>query len=126
MTLIGATTENPYFEVNSALLSPPPDLRAARARARAGRASCCARALADPERGIADPPPIADDALELLAERSGGDARTALGGARAGGRGGARRRAAEIDLATAEDALQRKAVSFDKRRRPATTTTPRR
>ena len=33
MTLIGATTENPYFEVNSALLSRGPDLRAAPARA---------------------------------------------------------------------------------------------
>ena len=72
------------------------------------------RALADPERGIADPPAIADDALALLAVRSGGDARTALGAleravesVRAAGVG-------EIDLATAEDALQRKAVNFDK------------
>ena len=38
MTLIGATTENPYFEVNSALLSRVPDLRAA---SRSARRSCC-------------------------------------------------------------------------------------
>jgi putative ATPase len=112
VTLIGATTENPYFEVNSALLSRSQiyELRALDAdRVR----EILKRALADPERGIAEPPAITDDALELLAVRSGGDARTALGAleraveaARAGG--------GEIDLATAEDALQRRAVSFDK------------
>ncbi len=112
VTLIGATTENPYFEVNSALLSrsqiyelrvlEPPQVR-----------DLLVRALADPERGIADPPAVDDEALELLAVRSGGDARTALSAleravevARAAG--------GAIDLAAAEDALQRKAVSFDK------------
>ena len=113
VTLIGATTENPYFEVNSALLSRSQiyELRGLEA-AQVGK--LLRRALADSERGIAEPPAIAGDALELLAERSGGDARTALGAleraveaARAGG-------AAEIDLAIAEDALQRKAVIFDK------------
>ena len=71
------------------------------------------RALADPERGIAEPPAIDDAALDLLAERAGGDARTALGAleravetARASG--------GPIDLGAAEDALQRKAVTFDK------------
>ena len=67
-----------------------PDLRAARARRRRRSRELLRRALADPERGIADPPEVADEALELLATRSGGDARTALGGARAGGRDGAR------------------------------------
>ena len=112
LTLIGATTENPYFEVNSALLSRsqiyelkalgPPEIEA-----------IVRRALADPERGIADPPEVADEAIELLATRSGGDARVALGAleraveaARSAGGG--------VDLATAEDALQRKAVRFDK------------
>jgi len=112
VTLIGATTENPYFEVNSALLSRaqiyelsplgPPEM-----------AEVVRRALADPERGVADPPEIDADALDLLATRSGGDARIALGAleraveaARAAGHG--------VDLATAEDALQRKAVRFDR------------
>ncbi len=112
VTLIGATTENPYFGVNSALLSRGQiyELRAldpGRVR------ELLERALADPERGVAEPPTVTDEALDLLAERAGGDARTALGAleravdtARASG--------AEIDLAAAADALQRKAVSFDK------------
>jgi putative ATPase len=112
VTLIGATTENPYFEVNSALLSRcqlyelaplgPPEIE-----------ELVRRALADPDRGIADPPDVADDAIELLATRSGGDARIALGAleravetARAAGEA--------VDLKTAEDALQRKAVRFDR------------
>jgi putative ATPase len=112
VTLIGATTENPYFEVNSALLSRtqvyelaalgPPEIE-----------ELLQRALSDPERGIADPPEIDDDAIELLATRAGGDARVALAAleravesARAAGH--------PIDLATAEEALQRKAVSFDR------------
>jgi putative ATPase len=112
VTLIGATTENPYFEVNSALLSRAQiyELRQLSSEHIRGLVD---RAVADPERGIADPPPIDDEALELLAVRSGGDARTAYGAleraveaARAGGH--------PVDLATAEDALQRKAVSFDR------------
>ena len=51
MTLIGATTENPYFEVNSALLSRAQvyELRAALGRSRSR--SCCAARSRDPERG---------------------------------------------------------------------------
>ncbi len=113
ITLIGATTENPYFEVNSALLSrcqiyELKTLDAERIEALLGAA------LADPERGVGEAPPIDEDALALLAERSGGDARTALGAleravttARASG-------AAGIDVTAAEDALQRKAVGYDK------------
>ena len=112
VTLIGATTENPYFEVNSALLSRCQiyELHELGAEDVAGLLK---RALADPERGIAEPPEVAADALELLATRSGGDARTALNAleravetARAGDHG--------IDVATAEDALQRKALAYDR------------
>jgi putative ATPase len=112
VTLIGATTENPYFEVNSALLSRAQiyELRALSADDIRGLLH---RALADPERGIADPPPVDDDALRLLAERSGGDARTALAAleravetAEAAGHG--------VDVPTAEDALQRKALFYDR------------
>ncbi|HET7120832.1 MAG TPA: replication-associated recombination protein A [Solirubrobacterales bacterium] len=110
LTLIGATTENPYFEVNSALLSRaqiyelrPLDAEQVEAILR--------RALSDPERGIAKPPPVADEALAMLATRSGGDARVALGALeraveRAGGR--------EIGVEAIEDALQRKAIDYDR------------
>jgi putative ATPase len=112
VTLIGATTENPYFEVNSALLSRAQIYELRQLTSEHIR-SLLERALDDPERGIADPPEVEPEALELLAVRSGGDARTAYGAleraveaARAGGH--------PVDLATAEDALQRKAVSFDR------------
>ncbi|MCW2989050.1 MAG: hypothetical protein JWM24_1988 [Solirubrobacterales bacterium] len=110
LTLIGATTENPYFEVNSALLSrsqvyelKPLD---------AGQVEeLLRRALADPERGIAEPPPIADAALAMLAERSGGDARVALSGLE---RAVERAQGKAIDVAAIEDALQRKALDYDR------------
>ncbi|HEX3734056.1 MAG TPA: replication-associated recombination protein A [Solirubrobacterales bacterium] len=110
LTLIGATTENPYFEVNSALISrsqvyelKPLD---------AGQVDeLLRRALADPERGIAGPPPIDDAALAMLAERSGGDARVALSGLE---RAVERARGKPIDVAAVEDALQRKALDYDR------------
>jgi putative ATPase len=110
LTLIGATTENPYFEVNSALISrsqvyelKPLD---------AGQVGeLLRRALADPERGIAEPPPIEDAALAMLAERSGGDARVALSGLE---RAVERARGKAIDLAAIEDALQRRALDYDR------------
>ena len=94
VTLIGATTENPYFEVNSALLSRSQiyELRALEPRADARRCSTARSPI--PSAGSPTRPTVSDEALELLAERSGGDARTALGGARARGRDGARRAAA--------------------------------
>jgi putative ATPase len=118
VTLIGATTENPYFEVNSALLSRC-QIYELRALAPAQIADLLRRALDDPDRGVSRGlgdqglPPIEDEALELLAQRSGGDARTALA---ALDRAVETARVGEhaVDLATAEDALQRKAVSFDR------------
>jgi putative ATPase len=112
VTLIGATTENPYFEVNSALLSRSQVYELRKLEPGQVR-ELLERALADPERGIAEPPQVTGEALDLFAERSGGDARTALS---------ALERAAEtvqatgeeVDIAVAEDALQRKAVLFDK------------
>ena len=112
LTLIGATTENPYFEVNSALLSRaqiyelrplgPGDIR-----------RLLDRALQDPDRGLDDPPEVEEAALELLAGRSDGDARIALSAleravetARAAGRA--------VDLDVAEEALQRKALTYDR------------
>jgi putative ATPase len=112
VTLIGATTENPYFEVNSALLSRT-QLYELRPLSPQQMKAVLNRALTDPGRGIQDPPEISDEALELLADRAGGDARIALSGleraaevARAAGH--------PVDLATAEDALQRKALTYDR------------
>ena len=69
------------------------------------------RALADPERGIAEPPPVEDAALAMLAERSGGDARVALSGLE---RAVERAQGKPIDVAAIEDALQRKAIDYDR------------
>ena len=69
------------------------------------------RALADPERGLADPPPVDDAALEMLAQRTGGDARVALSALeRAVERSGGE----QVDVAAVEDALQRKALDYDR------------
>jgi putative ATPase len=107
VTLIGATTENPYFEVNSALLSRTQvlELEALTAEDIAG---LLRRAL---ERGEVGDVRVDDDALAFLADRAGGDARTALAAlelAASGARDGA------VTLAVAEDALQKKAVLYDK------------
>ena len=75
MTLIGATTENPYFEVNSALLSRAQvyELQALDSGRRRGAAA--ARARARRRRGRRGRP---TRSIAFLAVRSGGDARTAL------------------------------------------------
>jgi putative ATPase len=109
VTLVGATTENPYFEVNSALLSRC-TVYEFRPLEDAHVLALMRRAVTD-ERGIPDPPPVADDALEFLAARAGGDARTALAALEvacetAGGD--------TVTLRHAEDALQRKALLYDK------------
>ncbi|MGZ5339762.1 MAG: replication-associated recombination protein A, partial [Thermoleophilaceae bacterium] len=110
VALVGATTENPYFEVNSALLS--------RCRVYELRAledehvlALMRRALGD-ERGIPNAPEVNDDALEFLAVRAAGDARSALSAldlaAETVGEAGT------VTLRVAEDALQRSAILYDK------------
>ena len=75
VTLIGATTENPYFEVNSALLSRARVYELEPLSADQVRV-LLDRAVARGECGPAER--VAPEALEFLAERSGGDARIAL------------------------------------------------
>jgi putative ATPase len=111
VTLIGATTENPYFEVISPLLSRC-QIYEFRQLEPHRIDELLRRALAD-ERGIREPPEVLDEAIGLLASRSGGDARVALGAleraveaAREGG--------GSVDVAAAEDALQRKAILYDR------------
>ncbi len=83
VTLIGATTENPYFEVNSPLLSR---MRVWRLEPLSDEdvGAIVRRAIDDPERGLAGElgpeggVAVADDAFEHLVNLAGGDARAAL------------------------------------------------
>ncbi len=109
VTLIGATTENPYFEVNSALLSRTQvyaldSLSADQIR------SLLDRALARGECG-ADRR-VETQALEFLSARSGGDARTALNALELACQAAGAE--ATVTLAHAEDALQRRALLYDR------------
>ncbi|MEX0993843.1 MAG: replication-associated recombination protein A [Solirubrobacterales bacterium] len=112
LTLIGATTENPYFEVNSALLSrariyelQPLDVQQVEQLLR--------RALADAERGVPDPPEVPDDVIEFFAVRSSGDARTAYNALELACET-AQRLDRPVTVELAEDALQQKALLYDK------------
>ncbi len=113
LTLIGATTENPYFEVNSALLSRT-QIYEFRPLTDDDIDGLLRRSLSD-ERGIPDPPPVADEALEMLASRAGGDARVALAALE---RAVETTRAADgevqVGIEAVEDALQRKALLYDR------------
>ena len=78
ITLIGATTENPYFEVNSPLLSRMRVLRL-QALSRQEIIGILHRALNERDRGLGSfPVETSDEVLGLLSDRAGGDARVAL------------------------------------------------
>lgn len=78
LVLIGATTENPYFEVNSALLSRSVIFELKPLCAEDVKILIL-RAVQDRERGMGSyDAVIEDDALEFLADMAGGDARAAL------------------------------------------------
>ncbi len=114
ITLIGATTENPYFSLNTPLLSRCLLLRLEPLDAGALRA-LLARALEDSERGLGKLGMHAtDEALDHLVEISGGDARIALTGLDAAALATEVRGASEIDLATTADAVQKKAIVYDR------------
>jgi putative ATPase len=109
VVLVGATTENPYFEVNSALLSRC-RVYELRGLGDADVLTLLRRALEDP-RGISEPPAVDEEALDFLAARSGGDARSALAAlelaCESPGEG-------RVTLAVAEDAMQRRAILYDR------------
>lgn len=77
ITLIGATTENPYYEINSPLLSR---LRVYRLEPLSEEAlrSIVSRAMTDATRGLGGRVSLTDDGLATLLSLSGGDARQAL------------------------------------------------
>ena len=92
VTLIGATTENPYFSLNTPLLSRCLLLRLEPLTAE-DIAALLRRALADEERGLGGMHlTIDDDALEHLVTITGGDARMALTGLEAAALAARRRR----------------------------------
>ena len=109
--LIGATTENPSFEVISALLSRA-KVHALRPLTVAEVVGLLRRALTDRERGLGDLGLTAsDELLEQIAIYSNGDARAAynvleLAAAAAGG--------GELPARAVEDAIERKLLLYDK------------
>jgi putative ATPase len=112
LILIGATTENPYFEVNSALLSRC-QIYELLPLTHEQVAELLRRALRDPGRGIANPPDVPDDVIEFLAARSNGDARAAYNALELACET-AQRLKTGVTLELAEDAMQLKAVLYDK------------
>jgi putative ATPase len=78
ITLIGATTQNPFFAINAPLLSRS-TIFTFEPLTRDHIKTLLRRALADRERGLGDVPVnVTDEALDFLAEVSDGDARRAL------------------------------------------------
>jgi putative ATPase len=113
VVLIGATTENPFFEVNSPLVSRSTLFRTEQLTAD-HVAVLVTRAVEDPMRGLGGTVDIAPAALEALSERVGGDARLALNALQvavtlAEGRG-----RDTIELDDVEEALQRRIIRYDK------------
>lgn len=116
LILIGATTENPYFEVNGALLSrsivfelkalEPADIK-----------QLLKRALTDMEKGMGAYQAVADeDALDFLADIAGGDARNALNALELGILTTEKSEDGKIHitLEVASQCIQKKVVRYDK------------
>ena len=121
IVLVGATTENPSFEVNAALLSRS-QVCVLKPLPREAVAALLARALADAPRGLGGEALRADpEALAAIARHANGDARVALNLLELGA-AAARARAAEtgaagearLTPALAADAMQRRALLCDK------------
>jgi putative ATPase len=111
ITLIGATTENPSFEVNSALLSRS-KVVVIPALDREQVVTILARAVADPsvkQYGI----DVAPDALDFMAATSAGDARQALNSLQLVVETAAKEDS-PIDAAKVKTILQRRSLMYDK------------
>ena len=116
VTFVGATTENPYFEVNKALVSRSRVFEL-RTLSETDLRAVVAQALADGERGYGDRAVAVDeDALAHLASTANGDARSLLNALElavettepaADG-------AVRVTLGVAEESIQRRAVLYDK------------
>ena len=116
IVLIGATTENPSFEVNAALLSRS-RVFVLRGLAEEEILTILQRALDDPARGLGSEGLIVEaDALALMARASGGDARAALNLLELAAASVAEGTDAEkrIDRAHAEQVINRRMLLYDK------------
>lgn len=114
--LIGATTENPYFEVNSALLSRS-IIFELKPLAKEDIKQLIQKAVTDSEKGMgAYHGAIEEDALDFLADMSDGDARTALNAIELGLLTTPKNEKGEIriTLTIAQECIQRRAVKYDK------------
>ena len=114
--LIGATTENPYFEVNGALLSRSVIFEL-KPLSRENIAVLIRRALEDEERGLGSYHAVIDDeALDFLSDVANGDARSALNAIELGVLTTERLDDGliHIDLATASECIQKRVVRYDK------------
>lgn len=116
VVLIGATTENPFFEVNGALISrsiifelKPLDSEDIKTLIR--------RALEDPDRGLGSyHARIDEEALDFLADVSGGDARTALNAIELGVLTTERGEDGQIHITmdVAQECIQKRTLRYDK------------
>lgn len=114
--LVGATTENPYFEVNSALLSRS-IIFELKSLEKEDIAALLRRAVTDRERGLGAYDAVLEaDALEFLADIAGGDARSALNALELGVL--TTERSADgkihITLEVASECIQKRVVRYDK------------
>jgi putative ATPase len=111
LVLIGATTENPSFEINAALLSRATVVRLEPLAVEDLRA-LIDRALVDVDRGLgAAPPVVPDEIRDRIAREADGDARRALTTLELAARVAGRR---PVDQAAIEKALGKKTLRYDR------------
>lgn len=116
ITLIGATTENPYFEVNGALISRS-SIFELKALDKEDIKTLLRRAVYDKEKGMGTfHAQIDEDALDFLADISGGDARNALNAVELGILTTERSEDGiiHITLEVASECIQKRVVRYDK------------
>ncbi|MFR8347291.1 MAG: replication-associated recombination protein A, partial [Mediterraneibacter gnavus] len=116
ITLIGATTENPYFEVNSALISRS-SVFELKSLGKEDIRTLLKRAVYDENKGMGSfHAEIDEDALEFLADVSGGDARSALNAIELGVLTTERSEDGKIHITldVASECIQKRVVRYDK------------
>lgn len=116
LILIGATTENPYFEVNGALLSRS-QIFELKPLSKDAVKTLIMRAVTDKEKGMGSmKAEITDEALEFLADCAGGDARSALNAVELGILTTERSEDGLIHLTldVAQECIQKRAIRYDK------------